>query len=106
MSAAGAPLPDYLPSRLRRAAVQLPYLPRTLRLVWQAAPDWTLAWTILLLIQGFLPVATVYLTRPVVNGIVAAVRSGGDWRPILAPAALMAAVLLLGELLQGAIHWV
>jgi ATP-binding cassette subfamily B protein len=97
---------EYFSSRLRRAATQLPNLPRTLRLVWQAAPRWTLAWTILLLIQGFLPVATVYLTRPLVNGIVAAVRSGGDWRPILTPALFMAAVLLLGELLQGAIHWV
>ena len=58
-----------------RAAGTLPHLSRTFRLIWRAAPKWTLAWIFLLLIQGFLPVATVYLTRPVVNGIVAAVRS-------------------------------
>jgi ATP-binding cassette, subfamily B, bacterial len=97
---------EYLASRLRRAAVQISHLPRALRLVWQAAPGWTLAWTLFLLIQGFLPVAIVYLTRPVVNGLVAAVRAGGDWRPILAPAAAMGVVLLLTELLSGAIHWV
>src|SRR5206468_1452372 len=79
-----------------RAVGTLPHLSRTFRLIWRAAPNWTLAWVFLLLIQGFLPVATVYLTRPVVNGIVAAVRSGGDWRPIVVPAVLMAAVLLLG----------
>jgi len=97
---------EYLASRLHRAAVELSHLPRALRLAWQAAPGWTLAWTLFLLIQGFLPVATVYLTRPVVNGLVAAVRSGGDWQPILAPAAAMGVVLLLTELLSGAIHWV
>ena len=89
-----------------RAAGTLPHLSLTFRLIWRAAPRWTLAWIFLLLIQGFLPVATVYLTRPVVNGIVAAVRSGGDWRPILVPAVLMAAVLLVGEALRGVIQWV
>jgi len=90
----------------RRAAGTLPHLTRTLGLIWRAAPNWSLAWIVLLLVQGFLPVATVYLTRPVVNGIVAAIRSGGGWRPILGPAALMAVVLLLTEVLRGAIQWV
>lgn len=74
--------------------------------MWQAAPGWTVIWTVLLLVQGFLPVATVYLTRPLVNGIVAAVRSGGNWRPILLPAVLMAIVQLLAELLRGTNNWV
>ena len=90
----------------RRLAGALPHLPSTLRLVWQAAPILTFAWTALLLLQGFLPVATVYLTRPVVNGIVAAIRANGDWRPILWPASLMAAVLLLTELLRTAVQWI
>jgi ATP-binding cassette subfamily B protein len=91
---------------LRRAAILLADLTRALRLVWQAAPGWTVAWTLLLLVQGFLPVATVYLTRPLVNGIVAGVRSGGDWHPILLPAILMGIVLLLSELMSGVIDWV
>jgi len=41
---------------------QLPYLPRALRLVWNAAPRWTAAWLFLLVGQGLLPVALVYLT--------------------------------------------
>lgn len=86
--------------------MQLAQLSRALRLVWQATPGWTLAWSILLLVQGFLPVATVYLTRPLVNGIVSGVRSGGDWRPILVPGVLMAIVLVLGEVLSGVMKWV
>jgi ATP-binding cassette subfamily B protein len=99
-------LSDYSVISLRRAALQLADLARALRLVWRAAPGWTVAWAILLLVQGFLPVATVYLTRPLINGIVAGVRSGGNWRPIFAPAVLMAIVLLLSELLQGVTNWV
>src|ERR1041385_896743 len=90
----------------RRTAGTLPHLSRTLRLIWRSAPGWSSAWMALLLVQGFLPVATVYLTRPVVNGIAAAVRSGGDWGPILMPAVLRAAALLLGEALRGVIQWV
>jgi ATP-binding cassette subfamily B protein len=86
--------------------LQLADISRALRLVWRAAPGWTITLTILLLVQGFLPVATVYLTRPLVNGIVAGVHSGGNWRPILLPAVLMAVVLLLSELLRGVINWV
>jgi ATP-binding cassette subfamily B protein len=99
-------LAEYSVISLRRAALQLADISRALRLVWQAAPGWTVALTFLLLVQGFLPVATVYLTRPLVNGIVAGIRSGGDWRPILWPAVLMGIVLLLSELLSGVIDWV
>ena len=89
----------------RRAESALPYLFRTLRLIGQAAPGWTAEWIALLLVQGFVPVAIVYLTRPLVNGITAAA-SGGSWRPILLPAGLMAAALLLAELLRGATQWI
>src|SRR5213592_1890480 len=90
----------------RRAQSALPYLLRTLALVWRAAPNWTAAWVALLLAQGFLPVAIVYLTRPLVNGITAAVASGGAWTPILWPGTLMAGALVLAELLRGATQWI
>ena len=99
-------MPNYLLGRLRNAPAQVRHLARALRLVWEACPGWTSAWSMLLLLQGALPVATVYLTRPVVNGIVAAIRSGGNWHPILVPAGLMAAVLLLSEVLRGLIGWI
>jgi len=90
----------------RRGAVALSHISRTLRLIATATPNWTAAWIVLLLVQGVLPAAVVYLTRPLVNGIVEAARSGGGLRPILWPAGLMATALVLSEVLRGATQWV
>jgi ATP-binding cassette subfamily B protein len=67
-----------------------------------------LAWIILLTVQGILPGVTVYLTRLVVDSLVTAIKAGasGDLQIILVPAALMAGVLLLTELLQGSLNWI
>jgi ATP-binding cassette subfamily B protein len=58
-----------LAAKLRGAALQLKFLPRTLRLVWAAARGWTAVWLALLLAQGLLPVALVYLTRDLVDAL-------------------------------------
>jgi ATP-binding cassette subfamily B protein len=84
-------------------------LQRALGFVWAAARKWTVAWVMLLAVQGVLPVATVWLTKQLVDGIAAAARGGADWDkagPILASGALMAGVLLVSELLGGAIGWI
>ncbi|HEY1206226.1 MAG: ABC transporter ATP-binding protein [Bryobacteraceae bacterium] len=99
----------FLQSKLQAFALQLRYVPRTLALVWAAAPAWTAAGLALLLIQGLLPLATVYLSRPLVNGLLAAVRAGGSWaslRPVLIVAALVAASAILAELLRSATSWI
>jgi ATP-binding cassette subfamily B protein len=98
-----------LKAKLRGALAQLPYLPRALALVWAAAPRWALAWVALLLAQGLLPVATVYLTRLLVDGLVAAAGAGGTWQalgPLLLLVALLAGVVLLAEALRCAAGWV
>ncbi|MCL6545540.1 MAG: ABC transporter ATP-binding protein/permease [Bryobacteraceae bacterium] len=90
--------------RLRKAAAQLPYLHRTLALVWQASGGWTTAWASLLVIQGLLPVATVYLTRAVVDRMVVVFRTQGDPEALRAaawPALGMALVWLLSEGLRA-----
>ena len=100
---------DYIKSRLGRAFGQLPYLARTLRLVWTAARYWTVAWVALLVVQGLLPVAVVYLTRLLVDGFVVAYQQGGAWEPVrhvLILGAAMAAVLLLMEVLRAASSWI
>ena len=61
-----------LNAKLRQAAAQFAQLPRALKLVWDAAPGWTAAWGDLLLLQGLLPVATVYVVRNLVNESVVA----------------------------------
>ncbi|MFZ0313773.1 MAG: ABC transporter ATP-binding protein [Candidatus Korobacteraceae bacterium] len=95
--------------KLRNAAIQFAQLPRALKLVWDAAPGWTTAWAALLLAQGLLPVATVYLVRNLVNGLVAAFRARGNavaLRPVMVSAGLIALVLLLTELLKSISNWV
>ncbi|MCB0148695.1 MAG: ABC transporter ATP-binding protein/permease [Caldilinea sp.] len=75
-------------------------MPRALRLVWDAAPLWTLASTAILVVQGVLPVVTVYLTRNVVNALVAIVQSNGD-PAVLAPAVTTVALMGLVMLTNG-----
>ena len=95
-------------SKLRLAAVQLPYLPRALRLVWDAAGRWTIVWIALLVVHGLLPLATVWLTRSLVDGLVAGVRAGGSWdalQPAAWSAVLMAAALAAAEVLRSLTGW-
>jgi len=92
-----------------KAVAQLAYLPRTLQLIWAAARGWTVAWVTLLVVQGLLPTAYVYLTRLLVNSLVLAVSQGGAWDsiwPALLLGALMAVVALMMQVLQGIIDWV
>lgn len=101
--------PDYIKTRLNRMTGFLPFIPRTLALVRQAAPRLTLVWVALLILIGILPAATVYLTRALVNSLVAAVDSGGSWetvRPALLLALLMGLILAALELLRGLTDWV
>lgn len=102
-----AEAPLTLRSKLRRAAAQLHYLPRAWGLVWGAARYWTLAWAALLVVQGLLPVATVYLTRQVVDGLAASLGAPGKgWAEVLPNLALLAALTLLARILGSLATWV
>jgi len=90
-----------LDSKLRKALAQLPNLPRALALVWQVARPWTTAWIVLLIVQGLLPAAIVYLTKLVVDGVVTR-----DVRLVLTRLLLLGALLLLMEVVRNAINWV
>src|SRR5690349_8420805 len=98
-----------LGSKLRKALAQLPYLPRALALVWQVARPWTIVWVFLLMVQGLLPAAIVYLTKLVVDGVVLALRNGSQWpevRLVLMRLLLLGGLLLLMEVVRNAINWV
>jgi ATP-binding cassette subfamily B protein len=93
---------------LKDILAQFSYLQRALRLTWAAAPYWTGAWAVLLVVQGLLPAATVYLTRLLIDGLVTAMENAGDWayiQPALHWASMMAGTLLLTELLQSVLVW-
>lgn len=79
---------------------QLHYLPKALKLVWQAAPGWTVAMVISLALQGVLPVLTVLLTRHLVDSLVAVAQSKGDptlLQPAIMYGLLMGLLLLVNE---------
>src|SRR5262245_3145457 len=78
-------------------------------MVWRAARGWTVAWAILLLIQGVLPAVSVYLTRSAVNALVASLNTGTGWdilRPVLIPFGLLGVVVIAAHLMQSASDWV
>jgi ATP-binding cassette subfamily B protein len=93
---------DLFRSKLTLNASQPRHLLRALRLVWDAAHGWMMLWLALLVIQGLLPVVSVYLTRALVDNLVIALQGDGSWsafRDVLPCVIAMAAVLLLAELL-------
>ena len=101
--------PEILSQKLRKALAQLPYLPRALKLVWEVAKPWTIAWVVLLIVQGLLPAAIVYLTKLIVDGVVVTVRNGSSWpvvQPVLVLLLLLGGALLLMEVVRGGINWV
>jgi ATP-binding cassette subfamily B protein len=94
---------------LHNFIAQLSYLPRTLRLIWSATGNLTLAWAMLLIVQGLLPAVAVYLTKPLVDALVLAVSASGSWesiRPLLLLALSIGGVLLLTETVQSANAWI
>ncbi len=94
---------------LKRGLDQLPHLPRALLLVSQASASTTVLWTALLILQGALPLAAVYLTRAVVDRLAATLRSGGDpslLHQTFGFALAYGAVALLMELAGAAARWV
>jgi ATP-binding cassette subfamily B protein len=94
---------------LKRALAESRYVPATVRLVWAATARWTALWLALLFVQGLLPAAAVYLTKGVVDGLLAAIASGtgvAAAAALVKPAALLASVMVLQVLAGGAIGWV
>jgi ATP-binding cassette subfamily B protein len=56
----------------RRVAKNIQFLP-ALRLVWDSSPGWTTARVVLVIAQGILPVAGIYLTKLIIDAVAASV---------------------------------
>ncbi len=96
-------------SKLQRLNQQLPYVPQAWQLIWAAARQWTIAWVVILFVQGFLPVASVYLMRDVVDELSRAIKNGNsglDLKKTLGLVIALAIVFLLSELLNSLAKWV
>ena len=100
---------NHLVDATRKLRQQLPFLPRAFHLVHYAAGGLTIVWLVLLLVQGLLPVAVVYLTRTLVNGVSKMIGTSSGWEAMvpLLPAGLAMALVLIGsEVFQGIAKWV
>ena len=94
---------------LQKMISQLPYIPQALSLVLASARRWLVGWSLLLILQGLLPIATVYLIRDLVNSLADAVDLSGDWesfKPTFLLIVLIAATMVLIEILNGLSGWV
>ena len=94
---------------LRSAVARLRNLPRVFALVWHTSRGYTSAWALLLVVQGLLPAAAIFLSRLLVDALVDAVGGGTSWesvRPVVLFAALMAGTLLLTEVLHNIQEWI
>ena len=100
---------DIIRAKLRLRSSQPRHLLRALVMVWEAAHLWTFLWLVLLIVQGLLPVATVYLTRALVDTLAAALQAEPSWnnfQTVLPYAMGMALVLLLTEVFAFAAGYV
>jgi ATP-binding cassette subfamily B protein len=85
------------------------HLRRALVLVWAASASWTLAWVAVVVIQGVLPAAGVYLTKWVLDAAGTALGQGLDWENVsilLVPAGLIGALMLSQRVFDSVLTWV
>ncbi len=82
---------------------------RALGLIWEATGWLTALWMALLIIQGVLPAASVYLTKVLIDTLAENMGLGGGieaLKPLILPVSLLGCSLVAMQLVQGFIRWV
>ncbi len=100
---------DILRNKLGSFVRQVPMMSKAITLAWDAGAKWTLAWVVLLALQGMLPVFVVYLSKCIVDSLVTLLNNPGAMehvRPVIFLAVLFGGVLLFTEVLQSAEGWI
>jgi len=86
----------------------IPLMGRGLCLVWQAARGWTVAWAVLLLIQGLIPAVQVYLTKMTVDFLAADIsmaQSSAVLTRAWPPMAMIGLLWIFGQIVASLIRW-
>ena len=86
-----------LKSKIRQTLRLLP----ALRLVWRSSPRWTVARVVLLVVQGLLPLASLYLTKLIIDKVAASptiTDKGASFRQVAFFLSLFIAVTLISTL--------
>jgi ATP-binding cassette subfamily B protein len=99
-----APLPEIeRPRGVRERLEALRYLPQLVRLVWQTHRGYTATMVVLRLVRAFVPVATLWVAKLIIDQVVLLTRAPGTpltdlWRVV----ALELGIVVAGELLARA----
>ena len=80
----------------------LRYVPRLVRLVWETHRGYAITMGVLRLVRAFVPIATLWIGKLIIDGVVAAQRDGASWRAVGGLVALELGLVIVGELLARA----
>ncbi len=86
----------------RERLAALKYVPALFKLVWETHRGLTMAMGALRLVRGLVPIATLWVGKLIIDGVVAARANGSGWRPVLNLVLLEIAIVVIGELLSRA----
>lgn len=77
------------------------HLAKSLRILWQSSPKWTIAGIALIILQGTLPLLTLYLMKLVVDAVTAGIASPDKteaFRQVLYPIGLVGAAIIFSAI--------
>jgi len=80
----------------------LRYVPQLLSLVWNTHRGFTIAMAVLRLVRAFVPIATLWIGKLIIDGVVSAQRTGASWRSVASLVVIEVAIVIVGELLARA----
>lgn len=99
----GPPLPSTAPRpNFKERIAALQYVPRLMRMVWETHRGLTLTMGLLRLVRGVLPIATLWIAKLIIDGVVEAQRNGESWRVVLPLVLIELGIAVGGELLSRA----
>jgi ATP-binding cassette, subfamily B, bacterial len=93
--------PEELPTwRERKAALR--YLPPLLKMVWETSPGYTAAMAALRLLRAFIPLATLWIGKLIIDSVVQMRNSTPDFQHLGKLVALEIGIVIVGEALARA----
>jgi ATP-binding cassette subfamily B protein len=91
--------PNAPPPKLKDRIAALRLVPRLVGLVWATHRGYTLAMVVLRVVRSFVPVATLWVAKLIIDEVVLLAQRGGDARQLWVLVAVEMAVVVGGELL-------
>lgn len=91
--------PNAPPPKLKERIAAMRLVPRLVGLVWATHRGYTLAMVVLRVVRSFVPVATLWVAKLIIDEVILLAQRGGSARPLWQLVALEMAVVIGGELL-------